>query len=243
MRFRALALAVVVFLGWLPLTPGRSVLASPADPGLRVAVGLGVSGGWASLAQFHDGVETYLGQISNGSPPLQLEQAPLSHRVYGAAVSARAYLPHHLLAELGLCFLWQEVSTGVTGGPLHGDLGYTNLVLELPLLVGGAYRPWSPLVVVGAAGPSVFLLSRSSWRYDLGRVSSFAAARGGGFHLLLGTEVELWRRAALGFELRYRYVRSGALDPTGPALPAPQPVTELDLSGVSLGLNLRIFVL
>ncbi|MCC6748156.1 MAG: hypothetical protein IT371_10885 [Deltaproteobacteria bacterium] len=237
---------------WILLACGLS-LASPepaagADPTPpfarphRLALGLSAGFGSARLSAFNQGVDDYLLRIQQYNPQVTLQPMPRPSWTMSHELSLRYYFPRYVLVQAGLATLSTWAGTGLATGRSSGQVSYGNLVLELPVLVGGYYPFFGRLYVHGALGPSVFLLSRSFWSYDLGQVSSFRAGRGGGFHLLAGADFMLTSWLALGLETRLRYLKTAALESTASPLPPLQPIAELDLTGVSLALELRFFL-
>jgi opacity protein-like surface antigen len=96
------------------------------------------------------------------------------------------------------------------------------------------------------------LFPRSFWDATHGGLPDYEANAGVGMHVLAGADYMLARNLAVGLEVRYRYLKTGALKErtsgttvtSGMILHDGSSRTyDLDLSGVSLGINLRLFAL
>jgi hypothetical protein len=209
---------------------------------VRVAIGLTGGLGWAALSRFHRGVEDWSARVGAASAQARFDAPPRSHFVITGDASVRGYFPRHAWVQLATTVLANHAGATLHIGARRAGVAYDNLGVALSMAVGAHLSPWGPLTLYAGFGPSGLVHVRSRWRYDLGRVSSFRAARGGGFVAVLGTDVHLSSWIALTAELQYRYLRTGPLVPAGVALPPLQPLGHLDLSGVQGALGVRAFV-
>jgi hypothetical protein len=196
----------------------------------RLAVTFGFGVGSASLGRLHELVK----DVYQGYP------IEAGYQI-NAEVSFRYYFPYHLLAQVGCGGLYNWAK--------ELNVKSHNVMLEVPILVGGYHTFIGRLYVYGALGPSIFFFPRA-W---LDEGPDFSAPTGAGLHVLAGTDLMVGEHFALGLELRFRYLRSGDL------MYKDYPYTvitenlvkrngssatyDLDFTGVSLALNLRFFAL
>ncbi len=217
----------------------------------RLALSLGVGFGSAGMGRFHEAVDEIGAWIERSNPGITVE-LPKSNLQINAEIAFRYYFPYYVLAQVGYGALYNAASSTFSAGTLKGTLEHHNLVMEVPILLGGYYPFFGRLFVHGAVGPSVFFFSRSWWDASPGGISDFKADGGVGFHALAGADYFLAEHFAVGLEVRYRYVETGDLQD----LNYGQVVTshmfrgdgstetyQMDFSGVSLALNLRFFIL
>jgi len=168
-----------------------------------------------------------------------------------AELGFRYTFSYYILAEVGYGALYNWAS-----GP--ASFKDHNVMMEVPILVGGYYTFLRRLYTYGAIGPSVSFFSRTI--FDPG--VTFVADPKVGMHVLAGADFMVSEHFSVGLELRYRYLKSGELkfkDPTrtktgdyaaGTAVTQDMllgdkssATYDLDFSGVSLGLKLRFYVL
>jgi hypothetical protein len=209
----------------------------------RLAISLSFGLGSASLGSYHDGVDAVreLAERQNG---VKLSD-PTSNLQIGAEIGLRYYFPYHLLAHVGFATLY---NWGSGDSPLLANsLDNHNLVMEVPILVGGYYVLIDRLYLFGAIGPTILFHGRSWW--DPG--PDYKAGGGVGMQVQLGADFMIGEFAAIGLDLRYRLMNAGGLKEkdTGTDM-TPQLLGksgsepyELDFSGISVALNLRLFIL
>ncbi len=208
---------------------------------LSLAVGFGVA--QASQKRFHQGVAEYVDTVAMRSPSLQVGRVPKSQLARSLEFLARYYAPRHVFVESGLVFLQNGASTGIMVDNTTGSLSYENLVIEMPLLVGMYWPFFDELYLSAGLGPTLFLFNQSKWSYDLGRISSFHAPRGGGFHVNVGGEWLISEYVGLNIWVRYRYGKSSDLVVAGTPLPPVQPLGELDMSGIGAVFAIRLYAM
>jgi len=215
---------------------------------LAVSLGAGVGtmsqGGLEDLAQ--DLEAAFAGQ------GVTLSETPSSGTQINAEIDLRYYFPYHLLAQVGYGTLYNRAQADAQAGVVRGTVSSHNLVMEVPILLGGHY-PLSRRISLNAAlGPSIFFFSKSYWDADPGSVTDFRADGGVGFHLLAGADFFANNHFAAGLELRYRHLpgndlrelESGVVVTSGMLLgDGSSEVYPIDYSGISLGFKLRFFVL
>ena len=203
----------------------------------RIAVSLGFAFGSIALGDF-EALAADVASMGSASEP------PTSGLQINVEMSARYYLPYYGLIHVGVSAMynWAESDIGTT----H-KLTNDNLVLEVPILIGGYYPAWERLYVYGALGPSIAFGSRSWWDIvPRGSAPNYRSDGSVGFQVLAGADFFIGRRFALGLELRYRALESDVIlwDETGtPRLGPGGRTYTMDYSGISLGLSMRLFAM
>jgi opacity protein-like surface antigen len=239
---------VVLFTGPTAHAEPRVARARPN----RVAATLGFGFGSASLDRLGVLATDVAQNVRASSPGLTLGTAPTSGTQINAQLGVRYYGPFHLLADLGYGTLYNFASAAYSAGPVTGAVTSDTLVMEVPLLVGGYYTLFERLYLCGALGPSFYVFPRSFWETDHGGLPDYKADGGVGFGLLVGGDYLLGENVALGLEVRYRYLKTGPLkeresgvEVTSGMLRQDASVEhyDLDFSGVSVGLSLKLFAL
>jgi opacity protein-like surface antigen len=204
----------------------------------RLAINLGFGFGSGSLGELSDDMTAFTIRGAQVSPPKSGLQI-------NAEIAFRYYAPYYLLGQVGADCVYNWASSPLPGG---SQLKNDNLVIEVPILVGGYYPFFGRLYVFGAVGPSILVYPRVFW--DPG--SDFSADVGVGAQVLAGADFMVGDHFAIGLELRYRYARSGELKLKGTSNvithndlrgDGSAATYSLDLSGISLGINLRFFAL
>lgn len=185
----------------------------------RLGLGLSFGVGSASLSDYHDRIDSLAGSTADDyKTNLQIS----------AELSLRYYAPYYLMGQIGYGTVYNAASA-------HG-LESHNLVMEVPILIGGYYTFFGRLYVHGAIGPSILFFGRAYW--DPG--TDFESDGGAGMHVQFGAEYMVGEHFAFGLDFRYRSLSLGELmikDTT-------QKIgTDFDMSGVALIFNLRVFAL
>jgi len=208
----------------------------------RLAISLSFGFGSAAFGSYHEGVDAVregferLNHVSLSDPKSNLQ--------INVEIGLRYYLPFHILVHVGYAALY---NWGSAESPQRRDsFDNHNLIMEVPILVGGYYVFFDRLYVYGAIGPSVYFYSRSWW--DPGK--DFQAESGVGMQTQIGADFMLGDNVSLGLDVRYRLLNAGTLtikDTTIPVTPqslgksGSQPY-EFNFSGISLVLNLRAYL-
>ena len=94
-------------------------------------------------------------------------------------------------------------------------------------------------------GPSFYFFPRSWWDVEPGNAPDFKTDSGVGLHVLGGADFLVAEHFAVGLELRYRHVKTGDIKDlkSGIKIPAVDGgAYQLDFSGISLGIVLRIYI-
>jgi opacity protein-like surface antigen len=244
------AAAIAPSVGSAPkagIGPG-TVIPSRPEPWARFnrfAFSFGFGFGSVSLGRVHDMVDDLAAAAAN----LRIEEAPKSGLQINAEAAFRYYFPYYILAQVGYSTLYNK-ATG--SGQVNSTIGWLdtkayshNLVMEVPILVGGYYAFIERLYVFAAAGPSVFFFPRSFWDLEPGGLPDFKADTGVGAQVLTGADFLLAEHFAVGLELRYRYLKTGEIRDTELGLTATDAAGKtynLDFSGISLSLLLRFYI-
>lgn len=208
-----------------PAVPSRAAVAAPPlARAHRLALSLAFGFGNASLSSFHDAIDNTNGLPNDIKTSLQIS----------VEVGVRYYFPYYVMAHVGYSTLYNSGSA--SGVDNH------NLVMEIPILVGGYYTFLDRIYVYGALGPSVHFYSRS-W-FDPG--PDWKGDSGVGMQVMLGGDFMVGENFSVGLDFRYRALGTGDAHElkTGASPPAVGiPNFDLDFSGVSLGINLRVYAL
>ncbi len=235
--------SIVLLAAGLCLVGSSARAEQPLARANRLAISLSFSLGSASLSDYHEAVDGIreLVEKTNG---VKLSD-PKSGFQIGAEIGLRYYFPYHVLAQVGFATLY---NWGSGESPsLRDSLDNHNFVMEVPILVGGYYVLIDRLYLFGALGPTIVFNGRSFW--DPG--DDFKTGAAVGMQVQLGADVMIGDNAAIGLDLRYRLINAGGLkekDTESDLTPqtlgkSGRDPYELDFSGVSLSLNLRLFIL
>lgn len=152
------SIALLAAVG-LCLASGPARADKPLARANRLAINLSFSLGSASLSSYHEAVDEVreLAERQNG---LKLSD-PKSNFQIGAEIGLRYYFPYYILAQVGFATLY---NWGSGESPsLVDSLDNHNLVMEVPILVGGYYVLIDRLYLFGALGPTVVFNGRSWW--------------------------------------------------------------------------------
>lgn len=245
MRAGAILVGLIMLLGSSPaLAQEAAPAAGGSSPVLsknyarfnRFAFSLAFGFGSISLADYHQAVDA----VSAVAGSL-LDDDPTSSLQVNAEVAFRYYFPYYVLAQVGYGAVYNHVSVDLAGGV--DSVSNHNLIMEVPILVGGYYPFIGRLYVYGALGPSIFFYPNCWWDRDHGNVADFKADMGVGFTFLMGSDFMVTEALGLGLEFRYRYLNAGNLIYVpNTAGGIPLQGLEFDFSGVSLALVFRFYV-
>ena len=221
----------------------------------RLAVSvLGFGLGSASMGSFESFSNDGSRALERVNPGLKVNGAPSSNVQVNAEISVRYYFDYHVLAQLGYGAIYNWSSADYAFGSATGSVEYHNVVMELPILVGGYHTLLDRLYLYGAVGPNVFFFPRSYWDAEPSRsgLTDYKADGGVGFTGLAGADMVLAENFGVGFELRYRYLKAGELKtlkegavftPSMLGAGSSSEPYELDFSGISFGVYLRLFAM
>lgn len=236
MATRPLSTAAAALAGVLGVSAPARADTERSQP-FDIAVTIGVGVGTAAMGRFSDGVRDYMAELEQTNDQFRFDDDLAGHVSWSVAPRVRLYLPHHTLIETGPGVLLNGGSAALQVGDLDGEMSYRNRVIELPLLVGIHWPVGSRFQIHGAVGPTILFAARSTWRYDLGRVSSFEAGGGGGGEVAIGGDLFVHRHISMSVAARYRFAITGELEVAGDSFPPVQPVEELDFSGIFVELG------
>lgn len=206
-----------------PAVPSRAAVAAPPlARAHRLALSIAFGLGSASLSSFHNFVDGF--PVSTSLK----EDLKTSFQI-NVEIGVRYYFPYYVMAHVGYSTLYNSKS-------VSGFTDNHNLVMEIPILVGGYYTFIDRIYVYGALGPSVHFYSRS-W-FDPG--PDFKGGSGVGMQFMLGGDFMVGENFSVGLDFRYRLLDTGQASDLD--FSRPQSF-DLDFSGVSLGINLRVYAL
>jgi hypothetical protein len=222
-------------------TPAQPPAKRPYARANRLAMSISFGFGSASLSRYHEGVDVVEAAIRQQNPGVTLDGELKSNFQINGAISFRYYFPYYLLAEVGYSTLYNWVSANAMVGAFGQSIESHNLVMEVPILVGGYYTFIDRLYVHGAVGPSIFFFGKALW--DPG--TDFETDSGVGMQAAAGADFLVAEHLGLGLELRYRYLKTGDLmvKDTNVVFKSGTESYYLDFSGISLMVHLRFFVL
>ena len=224
--------------------------AEPAARWNRLAISLTFGIGSIALGGYEDLVTDIRGFAARQG--VSFDEEPASHLQINAALSARYYFPYYVMFGFGYGALYNKSSSTASAGAIGGTVSTHNVVMEVPLLIGGYYPAADWLFVHAAVGPAFFFFSRSYWDIQPGSASDFEADGGVGAHFVVGADLFANDNLAFGFELRYRLMESGELrDQDSGVTVTSGPIRgdgssdryTIDYSGISAALSFRLFVL
>ena len=180
----------------------------------RLALTLGFGVGNADL----DDVHTLANMVGAKTSSLQIN----------AELSIRYYAPYYGLVHIGYSALYNWVDSQVDN---H------NLVMEVPIMLGGYYPFLGRLNAYAGIGPTIFFYRRSWWDPGV----DFKTDNGVGMQLMAGGEIFLSEHFAFGLELRYRYLPGKALKEKNDYQVRGVDLNkyELSYSGFSVGVQFR----
>ncbi len=213
----------------------------------RLAITLGFGIGSASMSSFHEGVDTMTQTLMSSNPGIKFEGEMKSNFQVSGEISFRYYFPYYILGQVGFGAIYNKASLTGTNGGFEQAIDNYNVLMEVPILIGGYYPLVDRIYLYGAMGPSLLFFSRAFTDPGV----DFEADNGVGMHVLGGADFMLAEHFGLGLELRYRMLKTKDLKLKGTNMMVT-PATlggqgnrtyDLDFSGVTMLLNLRIFAM
>lgn len=213
----------------------------------RLAITFSLGLGSVNLGSYHAAVNDLMTRTAqlNGAT---LQDDGTSNMQYGGGLSFRYYFPYFIWAEVGAGAIVNMASATFAVGSFQSSIDSYNLLVEVPILVGGYYTLVDRLYLHAGIGVDVLVLAYGLW--DPG--SDFQADLGVGMQATLGADYLVADSFALGLELRYRHAKlkpmkikgSNTIVTSGQIKGDNSSSTyDMDFSGVSLLLNLRIFAI
>lgn len=207
----------------------------------RLAFNVTFGFGSASLGRVHDMADAYLKTIT--SQLHQTADGSLKSTIQiNAELGLRYYAPYYVMAQVGYGAIYNWAEARVGGVTVKN----WNLLMEVPILVGGYYTFIDRIYVHAAIGPSIFFYPRVWWDAEPGGIPDFLADAGAGMQVLLGADFMMAEHFSLGLELIYRYLKTGDLKEKESKTVALDPAREpynLDFSGISLALRMRFWAM
>ena len=195
----------------------------------RLAISFAFGFGSVSMERFHAYIDTL--PLSPDS-----KEGVKSNLQINSEFAFRYYFPWYVMAQVGYSAVYNKSSTEVGLAKVYVD----NLIMEVPILIGGYYTFIGRIYVFAAVGPSVYFYPRSWWDIDPGAASDYKADMGVGFTFMTGADFMITDNFAVGLELRYRNLVAEPLKErkSGYIMPGDY---DLDFSGVSLAAVLRAY--
>ena len=206
----------------------------------RVCINLLFGFGSAALGDVHDISDGYSNAFSGG----EIGDVKGNLQI-NAEVGVTYYAPYYILAHVGYGALYQKATATLNNGRLYENW---NLMMEVPILLGGYYTFIDRIYLYGAIGPSVHFYGHAWWDIDGPGIEDAKAPTGVGMQAMIGADFMVSEPFSLGLAVKYRYHKTGTLVekhsggpyPVGKASTDPDYV--LDFSGVSLELIMRFWV-
>lgn len=201
-----------------PAPPPAAFAVDYARPN-RLGFGIAFGVGSASLSDYHKAIDSIAGTFADDFK---------SNLQISAELTLRYYAPYHLMGQIGYGTVYNWASA-------HSTESH-NLVMEVPILIGGYYAFFGRLYVHGAIGPSILFFGRAYW--DPGQ--DYESDTGAGMHLQFGAEYLVGEHFGFGLDFRYRSLSLGELKYKDSSTKVG---VDFDMSGVAMIFNLRVFAI
>ena len=182
----------------------------PARPN-RFAIGFGFGYGSGHFSEFNTLVNDINGYAA--SKGINVTSPTTASSAINVEFTLRYYSPWYVMLQVGYDTLYNWGKEGLMSGT--GKLTFDNLVMEVPILLGGFYPIAGRFYVYGAVGPSIQFFRRSYWDSEIGSagvsVSDYKTDTSVGLHWMVGVSWAVIENFSIGLELRYRNVKSGVM--------------------------------
>ena len=162
--------------------------------------------------------------------------------VLGAELLLRYYAPYYIAAEIGAGSVVAHQEYKASAGFGSSTVEYWNMVLELPILLGGHYPVHPRIQLYGLLGPTVLLIPASYWDTS-GSAPDFKGKTGVGFQARLGADFYAVEQLAFGFSLVYRSESADVTEKHGNVVPVNGKMVEgyeVDFSGFGFTVGFRL---
>jgi opacity protein-like surface antigen len=205
----------------------------------RLCINLTFGFGSASLGDVHELADEYGMAYMGGK-----QEDSKGNLQINAEVGVSYYAPYYIFAHVGYGALYQKATAVVSGGRKYENW---NLLMEVPILLGGYYPFAHRFYVYGAVGPSVHFYGHSWWDLDGKGLDDGEVPAGVGMQVMLGADVMVSEPFSIGLALKYRHHKTGVLVQKGSGAAYPTDVPKkkdyiIDFSGISLDLIMRFWV-
>ena len=227
----------------------------PARQG-RLAINLSFGVGSAGLGDVHEIADYYSGIVDTAVNP---NKADFDHDGLKSTFQINAefgfsyFAPYYILAHVayGAMYNWSSVQTPA------GTLENWNLMMEVPILVGGYYPFKDIFFTYAAIGPSIHFYGHSWWDIDVWGIPDASIETGVGMQALIGMDVMVSETFSVGLIFKGRYHPTSSLTEKGSGTDYPvafgipgkgivspsRTDYTMDFSGVSVELVLHFWVL
>ena len=234
---------------------GAIANAAPAQPLARphrMAISLGFGIGSVAMSSFGTFRDDTVSSLTALNPNVKLSGELGSNFQINGEIGFRYYFPYYVFAHVGFASIYNRSSVDFTLGPVQGSAVYHNLVMEVPIIVGGYVPLAGRLYVYGGVGADVFFFGRSYWDIEgqniVGGLPDWKTDPGVGFVAVAGADFMLAESVSIGLELRGRYLQTSDLVEKDSGIPAQsvlrtQQGYQLDFSGISASIVLRLFAI
>ena len=206
----------------------------------RLCINLLFGFGSASLDDVHDLADAWAKSYNMGGTQ---EDSKGSLQI-NAEVGVSYYAPYYIFAHVGYGALYQKATAVLASGQKYENW---NLLMEVPILLGGYYTFIDRLYVYGAIGPSVHFYGHAWWDLDGSGIDDAEAPTGVGMQVMVGADFMVSEPFSVGLTLKYRHHKTGVLVQNDSGAPYPYRAAKqdytLDFSGISLEMVMRFWVL
>ncbi len=205
----------------------------------RVAIVLNFDYGLVSMPGF-DG---YADKVSNSVEALgrTIEGYEAPSSALGAELGVRYYAPYYIAAYVGADALLDHAKNTIEGGDF---VEHYNLILEVPILIGGHYPVHPHIHLHAVLGPTVLAIPGSYWDSQAG-MPDFKGDTGVGMQARFGADFYAVDQVSFGFELMYRLAKAEVAEKNGHVVQVGgETVTgfELDFSGFGITVGFRLVI-
>ena len=164
-----------------PETPRLEVQRRPFARANRLAINLTYGFGSSGLGDVHELTDYWASTF--GRQPIEDSKGSLQ---INAAIGFTYYAPYHILAHVGYGAIYEKATADVGGGIMFENW---NLLMEVPILVGGYYAFKDRFWVWGAIGPSIHFYGRSWYDLDGPGILDAKTETGAGMQVKIGADV------------------------------------------------------
>ena len=208
----------------------------------RLCINLLFGFGSAALGDVHDISDEYTARM----PGNQTNDDIKGSLQINAEVGISYYAPYYIFAHVGYGAMYQKATSTLPGNIMYENW---NLLMEVPILLGGYYTFIDRIYLYAAIGPSVHFYGHAWWDLDGWAIPDAKAPTGVGMQVMLGADFMVSEPFSIGLALKYRHHKTGELveKHSGGVYPVGRdpnkPGYVMDFSGISLEMVMRFWVL
>jgi hypothetical protein len=163
----------------------------------------------------------------------------------GVGLHFRYYAPYYIVAQIGVDALLVKDSYTAKANVGEATIEYWNVLVEVPILVGGHYPVHDRIHVYGLLGPAIAVYSGSLWDSDAG-APDFNGETAVGFQTRFGADFYATSEISFGLELMYRAMSVDVKEKDGNKVLLNNGETvdgfERDFSGFGVSLGVRFVI-